>query len=168
MSFQNCLSVFGVCRSYSVTEFIYVVGSKSFWSDQLFKVTEIKQLCYFSTSSPFISTHFSTGTLTSPYMALYIPHSIFHLAQFCMPGRKLLDPTAYLREIATFVPITQFPLHIVCSSCDSVMFRPKSFTVSLRGSMFHLCRCYAPRILTYFRGRFLTQPNKFKKKNVFL
>ena len=28
---------------------IYVVGSKSFWPDQLFKVTEIKQLCYFST-----------------------------------------------------------------------------------------------------------------------
>ena len=28
---------------------IYVLGSKSFWPDQLFKVTEIKQLCYFST-----------------------------------------------------------------------------------------------------------------------
>ena len=28
---------------------IYVVGSKSFRSDQLFKVTQIKQLCYFST-----------------------------------------------------------------------------------------------------------------------
>ena len=27
----------------------YVVGSKSFWPDQFFKVTEIKQLCYFST-----------------------------------------------------------------------------------------------------------------------
>ena len=27
----------------------YVVGSKRFWPDQLFKVTEIKQLCYFST-----------------------------------------------------------------------------------------------------------------------
>ena len=27
----------------------YVVGSKSFRPDQLFKVTEIKQLCYFST-----------------------------------------------------------------------------------------------------------------------
>ena len=27
----------------------YIVGSKSFWPDQLFKVTEIKQLCYFST-----------------------------------------------------------------------------------------------------------------------
>jgi hypothetical protein len=44
----------------------YVVGSKSFRPDQLFKVTEIKQLCYFSTQSPFISTHFSTDTLTSP------------------------------------------------------------------------------------------------------
>ena len=28
---------------------MYVVGSKSFWPDQLFKETEIKQLCYFST-----------------------------------------------------------------------------------------------------------------------
>ena len=28
---------------------MYVVGSKSFRPDQLFKVTEIKQLCYFST-----------------------------------------------------------------------------------------------------------------------
>ena len=28
---------------------VYVVGSKSFRPDQLFKVTEIKQLCYFST-----------------------------------------------------------------------------------------------------------------------
>ena len=37
----------------------YVVGSKSFRPDQLFKVTEIKQLCYFSAYSPFISTHFS-------------------------------------------------------------------------------------------------------------
>ena len=27
----------------------YVVGSKSFRPDQLFKVTEVKQLCYFST-----------------------------------------------------------------------------------------------------------------------
>ena len=27
----------------------YAVGSKSFWPDQLLKVTEIKQLCCFST-----------------------------------------------------------------------------------------------------------------------
>ena len=27
----------------------YVVGSKSFRPDQLFKVTKIKQICYFST-----------------------------------------------------------------------------------------------------------------------
>ena len=32
-----------------VTYIWYVVGSESFWPDQLFKVTEIKQLCYFST-----------------------------------------------------------------------------------------------------------------------
>jgi hypothetical protein len=34
-----------VCFMYH----IYVVGSESFQPDQLFKVTEIKQLCYFST-----------------------------------------------------------------------------------------------------------------------
>ena len=45
---------------------VYVVGSKSFRHDQLFKMTEIKQLCYFLTLSPFTSTHFSTDTLTSP------------------------------------------------------------------------------------------------------
>ena len=56
-------------------------GSKSFRHDQLFKVTEIKQLCYFSIQSPFISTHTDTDTLTSPQMALYIPRSIFHLAR---------------------------------------------------------------------------------------
>ena len=32
-----------------LTEDIHVVGSKSFRADQLFKVTEIKQICYFST-----------------------------------------------------------------------------------------------------------------------
>jgi hypothetical protein len=31
------------------TEPSYLVGSKSFRPDHLFKVTEIKQLCYFST-----------------------------------------------------------------------------------------------------------------------
>ena len=61
--------------------YIFVVGSKCFRPDQLFRVTEIKQLCCFSTQSPFISTHFSTDTLTSPQMVLYIPHSIFRLAR---------------------------------------------------------------------------------------
>ena len=59
----------------------YVVGSRSFPPDQLFKVTEIKQICHFSTQSPFTSTHFSNDTITSPQMALYIPHSVFHLAR---------------------------------------------------------------------------------------
>ena len=36
-------------RARGVTPDIYVVGSRSFRPDQLFKVTEIKQLCYFST-----------------------------------------------------------------------------------------------------------------------
>ena len=29
-------------------------------------------------------------------MALYISHSIFHLARVCMSGRKLFDPTTYV------------------------------------------------------------------------
>jgi len=44
----------------------YEGGSKSFQPDQLFKVTEIKQICYFSIQSPFISTHTDTDILTSP------------------------------------------------------------------------------------------------------
>ena len=66
----------------------YVVGSKCFRPDQLFKVTEIKQLCYFSTYSPFISTHFPT----SPQIALYIPHGIFHLARLLYVRPKTFGP----------------------------------------------------------------------------
>ena len=36
------------CMVVHITD-TYVVGSKSFRPDQLFKVTEIKQICYFST-----------------------------------------------------------------------------------------------------------------------
>ena len=71
---------------------IYMVRSKSFRPDQLFRLTEIKQLCYFSTQSPFISTHFSTDTLTSPYTALYIPHSIFHLARLLYVRPETFGP----------------------------------------------------------------------------
>jgi hypothetical protein len=35
--------------TYVVLRELYMVGSKSFRPDQLFKVTEIKQLSYFST-----------------------------------------------------------------------------------------------------------------------
>jgi len=45
---------------------MYEGGSKSFRTDQLFNVREIKQLCYFSVQSPFISTHTDTDTLTLP------------------------------------------------------------------------------------------------------
>ena len=36
-------------KKYLQVSLIYVVGSKGFGPDQLFKVTEIKQFCYFST-----------------------------------------------------------------------------------------------------------------------
>ena len=71
---------------------LYVLRSTSFRPDQLFKVTEIKQLRYFSTQSPFISTHFSADTLTSPQMALYIPHSIFHLARLLYVRPETFGP----------------------------------------------------------------------------
>jgi hypothetical protein len=54
-------------------------------------VTEIKQLCYFSIQSPFISTH--TDTLTLPQMALYIPRSIFHLARLLYVRPETFGPT---------------------------------------------------------------------------
>ena len=38
-----------VCIYVCMYVCMYVVGSKSFRPDQLFKVTEIKQICYFST-----------------------------------------------------------------------------------------------------------------------
>ena len=44
-------------KLFTVT-LMHVIGSRSFRPDQHFKMTEIKQLCYFSTQSPFISTHF--------------------------------------------------------------------------------------------------------------
>ena len=94
-------------QSHSAVTLDYVVGSKSFRADQLFKVTEIKQLCYFSTQSSFISTHFSTDTLTSPQMALYIPHSIFHSARLlvCQAGNfwTLLFRRNALANIRCFV-----------------------------------------------------------------
>ena len=109
---------FRVCENILVLNFnrnyLTQQGPKSFRPDQLFKVTEIKQICYFSTQSPFISTHFPTDTLTSPQMALYIPHSIFHLA-------RLL----YVRP-ETFGP------YYVC--CTYLRFR---YSVSLR--QFSLC-----------------------------
>ena len=69
-------------------------GSKSFRPDQLFKVTQIKQVCCFSIQSPFISTHTDTDTLTSPQMALYIPsqHFPFGSAFVCQAGNFWTHP----------------------------------------------------------------------------
>ena len=75
----NMTSLIHCAVVWNLASCTYVVGPKSFRPNQLFKVTEIKQLCHFSTQSPFISTHFSTDTLTSPQIALYTPYSIFHL-----------------------------------------------------------------------------------------
>ena len=48
-------------------------------------------------------------------MALYTPHSIFHLAGFCMSGRKLLDPTAYMFAFVarTYTLICSFIEHVL-------------------------------------------------------
>jgi hypothetical protein len=74
----------------------YVVGSKSFWPDQLFKV---KQLWYISIQSPLISTHFShlwtsNSMRFKKYYIFLAAISIWR--GFCMSGRQLLDPTTYL------------------------------------------------------------------------
>ena len=97
---------------------MYAVRSKSFRPDQLFKVTEIKQICYFSTQSPFISTHFSTDTLTSPQTALYIPHRIFHLARLLYVRPETFGPYYVVLQLG----YTQFPLTVLCraTSYDSM------------------------------------------------
>jgi len=51
-----------VIRSISKWTLTYEGGSKSFRPDQLFKVAEIKQLCYSSIYFPFISRHTGTNT----------------------------------------------------------------------------------------------------------
>ena len=80
--------------------FDYEGESKSFRPDQLYKMSQIKQLCYFSIQSPFISTHTYTDTLTSQQMALYISLAEFFICRgFCMSGRKLLDPSSYILTI---------------------------------------------------------------------
>ena len=91
---------------------MYVVGPKSFRPDHLFKVTEIKQLYYFSTQSPFISTHFSTDTLTSPQMALYIPHSIFHWARLLYVRPETFGPYYVLVFESAGVGLRRVSRHI--------------------------------------------------------
>ena len=67
--------------------------SKGFRSDQLLKVTEIKQLlarvppAYWSTQSP------ETDTLTLPQMVLYIPRTIFHLARLLYVRPETFGPS---------------------------------------------------------------------------
>ena len=80
-------------------------GSKSFRPDQLFKVTEIKQLCYFSIYSPFISTHTDADTLTSSQMALYIPRRIFHLARLLYVRPETFVPTHVHMVYITYIII---------------------------------------------------------------
>ena len=100
----------------------YVVGSKSFRPDHLFEVTEIKQICYFSTQSPFISTHFSTDRLTSPQMALYIPHSIFHLARLLYVRPETFGP---YYVCASSVHLFASDLLKICRSSIPMVFRAK-------------------------------------------
>ena len=89
-----------LCQEFQVTCKLcnmYDGGSKSFRPDQLFKMTDIKQFCYFSVQSPFISTHTHTDTLTSPQMVLYRPRSIFRLAQLLYVRPETSGPTLIYR-----------------------------------------------------------------------
>jgi hypothetical protein len=77
---------------------IYVVGSKSFQPDQVFK---LNQLCYFSIWSPFISTHFSYLWTSNSvlFKNYYISLAKFYISRsFCTSGQKLLDPTTYMLQ----------------------------------------------------------------------
>ena len=105
---------FGICR--------YAVGSKSFLPDQHFKVTEIKQLCYFSTQSPFISTYFSTDKLTSPQMALYIPHSILHLARLLYVRPETFGPCYVLSANQPETALTQNNRYLAVREVISAAF----------------------------------------------
>ena len=70
----------------------YVVGSKSFRPDQLFKVNRNKTtLLFFNIVSLYFNTLFtSVNQLTQ--MALYIPHSIFHLARLLYVTPETFGP----------------------------------------------------------------------------
>ena len=60
---------------------MYVVGSKSFRPDQLFERDRNKTtLLFFKIVSPLFQHTFHICELVTQ-MALYIPHSIFHLAR---------------------------------------------------------------------------------------
>ena len=71
---------------------IYEVGSKSFRPDQLFKVTEIKQLCYFSIQSPFISTHFFSSVNQQLYALQKVLWFFIHLARLLYVWPETFGP----------------------------------------------------------------------------
>ena len=79
---------------------MYVVGSKSFRPDRLFKVTNKTTLLFFN----IVSLYFNT--LSNWYINLtidgtrhYISLTAFSIWRgFCMSGRKLLEPTTYIYE----------------------------------------------------------------------
>jgi hypothetical protein len=48
MDVELFFTLTGSCAQSESVPQTHEGGSKSFWPDQLFKVTEIKQLCYFS------------------------------------------------------------------------------------------------------------------------
>ena len=57
-------------------------------------------------------------------MALYIGHSIFHLARPFMSGRKILDPTMYVFGFITLLEIGIYPERTVVEGlyCNHLCF----------------------------------------------
>ena len=107
-------------------KYIYVVGSKSFRPDQLFKVTNKTNLLFFNIVSLYFNTLFNW------YINLTIDISLtaFSIWRcFCMSGRKLLDLTTYARLICLpfrilsclFVGSTP-SLSCICAICFHVKF----------------------------------------------
>ena len=140
-----------VQTSYINATEVYAVGSKSFRPDQLFKATEIKQICYFSTQSPFTSTHFSTDTLISPQMALYIPHSIFYLAWLLY----VRPETFGLYYVFIFVPsLIQLVAHmdnINVFGTDTTTVTGKVCSYISIHSVFHSTIIFQPVIFLFFK-----------------
>jgi hypothetical protein len=147
----------------------YVEGSNIFRPEKRVKVTEIKQLCCFSTQPPFISTHYSHLWTSSSVPFKTYSGSLSISRGFCMSGQNLLDPTTYCTQVGqapgifwgSFIhlvvclttgpkPLPKLALHILRSRASS--FRCEYPFLSLRSSssFLRLLPCLSVTSITPF------------------
>ena len=120
--------------------------SKILRFDQLFKATEIKQLCYFSTQSPFISTHTDTDILTALIDGAIYPsqHFSFGPALVSQSGNFWTHSRMYLLYYVTlfqtcYVMVFRiFSWNLVASL--TMVDKPKAVGV-FKQIMFHFLYC---------------------------